>query len=98
MTPAAPPVRLPAPDEPEIRLVDESSRLERLPWLLPGQTGSGELAQLVVYEREQFARSRRIASLDIGQNLVQVRHTGGVYKQLGEDHMKTGASPRSQCS
>ena len=41
-------------DEPEVRLVDQGGGLEGLAGLLAGQPGGGELAQLVVDEREQL--------------------------------------------
>ena len=48
-------------DEPEVRLVDQGGGLEGLARLLGGQPGGGELAQLVVDEREQVGGGLRVA-------------------------------------
>ena len=43
-----------SPDQPQVRLVDQGRRLQRLPGLFMGQALGGELAQLVVHQRQQL--------------------------------------------
>jgi len=52
-------------DQPQIRFVYQRGRLQRLARLFLGQLGSRELPQLVIYQRQQLLRCRRIA----GRNL-----------------------------
>jgi hypothetical protein len=47
--------------------VDQGGRLERLPMLLLRHPLGSQLAQLLVYQRQQFLRGVRIALLEGGQ-------------------------------
>src|SRR5204863_775691 len=60
---AVPLLRLLAADEAEVCLVNQRGGLKRLPGLLLGQFRGGELAQLVVDQRQQLGRGLRIAGL-----------------------------------
>ena len=81
-----------AADQPEVRLVDQGGGLEGLARLLVGQPGGGELAQLVVDEREQLGRGLRVAGLDGGQDLGDVGHDRRVYPP-GAGGEQTGVRP-----
>jgi hypothetical protein len=63
-----------APDQPQIRLVDQGGRLQRLPRLFVGQTLPRESAQLVVDQRQQLPRGVRIACFDCAQQFGDVSH------------------------
>src|SRR5262249_50702817 len=60
--------------EAEIRLMHESSRLERLAGLFQRQLLPGKLAQLVINQWQQLLRSVRIALLDSAQNARDLAH------------------------
>src|SRR5262245_58294008 len=55
-------------------LVDQGSRLQRLPRSFLGKLRRRELAQLVVDERQELLRGRGIALLDGGQDTGDVAH------------------------
>ena len=57
-------------DQPEVRLVDQGGGLEGLAGLLRGHPRGGELAQLVVDEREQLGGGLGVALLDGGQDVA----------------------------
>ncbi len=64
-------------NQPEVRLVDQGRRLERLAGLLLGQLLRRQLAQLLVDQRQKLLGGVWIASLDGEQdasNLVHRRH------------------------
>src|SRR5262245_18428680 len=72
MTASVPvPRRFPA-DPPDVRLVDQCGRLERLSVVLLSHPGSGEPAQFVVDERKQLRGGLGIAGTDRGQDLRDV--------------------------
>ena len=50
-------------DEPEVRLVHQRRRVERLPGLLAGELRGGELAQLVVDHGQELGRRLAIAAV-----------------------------------
>src|SRR5262249_62420836 len=54
VTAAIPGLRGVGTDKPQIRFMDERGRLKCLPWLLLGQLLSGQLAQLVIDQRQQL--------------------------------------------
>ena len=61
-------------DIPEVRLVDQGRGLERLARLLVGQLLRGQLAQLVVDQRQELLGGVRIALLDGGQDARNFVH------------------------
>ena len=56
--------------QPQIRLVDQGRRLQRLPRLLLGQLRRRQLPQFVVDQRQQLLGRRRIAGFDLRQDAV----------------------------
>ena len=56
-------------DEPEIRLVDECSRLERVVGAFAAQIVTREPAQFVVNQRHQFLERRLVALAPVDQKL-----------------------------
>ena len=69
--------------------MDQGGRLERLARLLLGHACGGELAQLVVDERQEFGRGLRVAGRSGGQELGDVGHAaehtvGGTRLTMGE--------------
>src|SRR5262249_11991794 len=58
------------------RFMHERRRLERLAGLLFGQLLRGQLAQLVVDQRQELLRGRRIAALDGRQDAGDIAHVG----------------------
>jgi hypothetical protein len=64
-------------DQSQIRLVHQSSRLQRLPRFLLRQSRGGQFAELVVDKRQQLLCGLRIARLDLTQNLSDVVHRRG---------------------
>ena len=77
-----------AADQPEVGLVDQGGRLERLAGLLRGQPGGGELAQLVVDERQQLGRGLRVAGRGRVEQAGDVGHAG--------ECTTTGTDPRPE--
>ena len=63
-----------AADQPQVRLVDQGGGLEGVARLLGGQARGGELAQLVVDEREQFGGGLRVAGRGGVEDLRDVGH------------------------
>ena len=61
-------------DQPQVRLVDEGRRLERLPRLLLRQPLGGQFAQLVVDQRQQLLGGLRVALLDRREDSRDVVH------------------------
>jgi hypothetical protein len=61
MAPAFPVGSFFAADQAQVGLVDRGGRLQRLPRGLVGQLPGGELAQLVVDERQELAGGARVA-------------------------------------
>ena len=71
-------------DEPEVRLVDQGGGLERLAGLLLGQPLGGELAQLVVDQRQELLGGLGVALLDGREDAGHVGHaTEGNCRQGG---------------
>ncbi len=62
------------PDQPEIRLVNQRRRLQRLTRRLVRQFRGRQLAQLVVHQRQQLLGRRRIAGFDLAQDFRDVAH------------------------
>ena len=60
--------------QPQVRLVDQGRGLERLARLLLGQPLRGQLAQLVVDQRQQLLGGVRVALLDGGQDAGDLAH------------------------
>jgi hypothetical protein len=73
VVPAVPVPGLVPADESDVRLVDEGGRLQSLAGLLLGQAG-GELAHLVVHEREQLGGCRRVPGCCRVEELRDVGH------------------------
>ena len=71
---AAVPARVVRPDEPEVGLVDQGRGLERLARLLLRQPLGGELAQLVVDQRQELLGRLRVALLDGREDAGDVVH------------------------
>ena len=65
------PVRI---HQPQVRLVDQGRRLERLAGLLLGQLLRGQPAQLVVDQRQELLGGLRVALLDGGQDARDFGH------------------------
>ena len=61
-----------SPDQPQVRLVDQRRGVEGVAGPLGGHPGGGELAQLVVHEREEVRGDRPIA------RIIGVERAGGV--------------------
>ena len=64
------PAAIPAPclldiDKPEIRFVNKRSCLNRLPPLFASEPGGGQLAELVIDQRQQLFGCRRITRFDL---------------------------------
>ena len=74
---AAPMLGLVVIHQPDVRLVHQGRRLQRLPRLFLGQLGSRQFPQLVIHQRQQLLRRRRIAGFDLRQNLRHVGHGQG---------------------
>jgi len=62
--------------------VDQGGRLQRLAGLLLGELLGGQLAQLLVDQRQQLLRGVRIAFLDGGQDAGYLTH--GLCPEHGE--------------
>ena len=60
--------------QPEIRLVDQSRRLERLAGLLLNHLFGRQFAQLVIDQRQQLLSGLRIALFDGIQDLGDIAH------------------------
>src|SRR5262249_21188977 len=77
--PAAVPVPfLVVPDQAQVGLVNQGGGLERLSRLLVGQLLGGELAQLVVDQRQELLCGRGVALLDGGQDAGDFTHVGSL--------------------
>src|SRR5262249_71798 len=82
MTAIVPARFLPVADQAQVGFVNQGRRLQRLPRLFLGQLLGGQLAQLVVDQRQDFARGGRgagrgggrVGGLDGGQDLGDVSH------------------------
>ncbi len=68
MAPTVPALNFGRVDQPEIRVVDQGGGLERLPGLLLRQPEGGQLAQLVVDQRQELLGGARVALLDRRQD------------------------------
>ena len=66
-----------ASDQPQIRLVDQGRGLERLAGLLLGQPLGGQLAQLVVDQRQELLGGLGVAVLDGREDARDVVHRRG---------------------
>lgn len=67
-------LRVSRPDEPQVRLVDQGGRVERLTGLFVAQPLGRQATQLVVHERQQLARGPRLAPRDRIENARYVAH------------------------
>ena len=74
--------------QPEVGLVDQRRGLERLAGLLLGHLCGGQLAQLVVDQRQELLGGVRVALLDGGQDARHLAHRTG----LGACGMSTSLS------
>src|SRR5262249_31672095 len=61
-------------DQPEVGFVNQRGSVERLAGLLLGEPLCGQLAQLVVDERQQLLGGLEVALLDGGQDSGDVAH------------------------
>ena len=66
----------PISDQAQVGFVNQSSRLQRLPRLLQGQSLSSQQAQLVVNKRQQLGRCAGITGLDGVQDASNFAHAG----------------------
>ena len=73
-------------DETNVRLVNEGRRLKGLPWLFLGQFCGGQLAQLVVDQRQEPLGGIWVARLDLRQYLRDVDHPRGILGQERPTH------------
>jgi hypothetical protein len=64
----------PLAEKAQVGLVDQGGRLERLPRRLMGQLVGGELAQLVVDQRQELLGGVRVAVRDGIEDLGRVTH------------------------
>src|SRR5690606_16181701 len=71
--------------QPQIGLMDQSSRLQCLPGLLLGNPGGGELAKLVVNQRQQLLRRGGIARVDLQQDTRNVVHISSPPPRASDD-------------
>jgi hypothetical protein len=69
-----PSLLVPAANQPQVRLVDQGRRVQRLPGRLVGHLPRCEPAQFVVNEREQVRSGVRVARLDGGQDVRDLIH------------------------
>ena len=74
VSPAGPRVVRRATDEPDVGLVDEGGRLERLAGLLDGQSLRRQFPQFVVDEREELLGGVGVAPLGGGQDVGDLAH------------------------
>src|SRR5262249_55982408 len=74
MPPAVPVSRGVAPDQAEVRLVDEGGRVKGVVRAFAGHPGGGESAQLGVNERQQVGRGVRLPGRCGVQQARYVRH------------------------
>ena len=74
MAAAAPLLGLLDIDQAQVGLVDQGGGLERLPRFLVGQLLGGQLAQLVIDQRQQLRGGVGVALLDGGQDARHFRH------------------------
>jgi hypothetical protein len=90
--PAAVPVpRRPAPDESDVRLMDEGGRLERLARPLLGEARGRELAPLVVDRQRQIGRGSRVPGR--GEQASDVGHAPECTVRRGLRHEQLTAIP-----
>ena len=61
-------------DQPHVGFVDQRGRLQGLAGTFLGHAGSGELAQLVVDQRQELLGGRGIAGFDLGEDGGDVGH------------------------
>ena len=71
---AVPMLAVVAVNQPQIRLMYQRSRLQRLPWFFQSQPLGGEFAKLFVNERQQLVGGRRVALLNLSQDLCDIAH------------------------
>ena len=76
MAAAVPIARASRSDQPQVRLVDQGGGLERLPGLLLRQPLGGQLAQLVVDQRQELLGGLGVALLDRREDASDVVHGG----------------------
>ena len=62
------------PNQAQIRFVDKSRGLERLPRLLVSQFLSGKLAQFIIDQRQKLAGRLLIALVNFGKEKGKIRH------------------------
>src|SRR5262249_16783527 len=93
VTAAIPALGVLAPDQTEVRLMDQGSWLESLARLLAREARGGQLPQLVVHKREQLGRGVRVAGLDRRQDLRDIGHTDRVDQLLGAERFEKEGHP-----
>ena len=67
--------------EPEVGLINQGGRLERLARLLLGQLSGSQLPQLVIDQRQQVLRGGRIACLTAGEDTGDFGHRTTLVEQ-----------------
>jgi hypothetical protein len=77
-------------DQPQISLVDQGGGVERVPGSLGGHFRGGELAQLVVDEREQFRGGPAVTIIGGFDQMSQLRHEGSVYNTVNRRRRHDG--------
>src|SRR5262249_16785413 len=68
-------------DQAQIRFMAQGRRLQRLAGLLLRELLRGDLAQLVVHERQKLFRSARVPLFDRREDLRDFRHGPGSWKK-----------------
>ena len=68
----------------EVGLVDQRGRFERLAGPFLRQFPRGQLAQLVIDQRQKLLRGRRVAGLDLGKDAGDVGHTATTFPSKSE--------------
>jgi hypothetical protein len=76
-------------DQPQVRLVDEGRGLERLAGGFGRHPRGGELAQLVVHERQQVGLGPAVAGRGRIEAAGHIGHDGRVYQLLAAEPQET---------
>src|SRR5262249_33193884 len=81
--------------EPEVRFMHQCGRLERLAWLLLRESLCGELAQLVVDQRQELFGGMAVPLLNGREDACDLAH-GGQDKRDGEKRQGWSACLRTK--